>query len=174
MVISFSPALPLGMESLDEVCEFKSSYLFSNSEFLNQVNKFFPEGIKFTKLEKVDPSRVPLTKDIDSILYSVKIDSPEMMKALEHIRNELEISELNVESWLEHTISDRVKMLSKKASFVRIEWNKKREKLLMDVKFLPDHVIKPQEIVERVFEIQNPVFIMAREKGISILCFFFY
>jgi radical SAM family uncharacterized protein/radical SAM-linked protein len=164
MVISFAPALPLGMESLDEVCEFKSSYLFSNSEFLTQVNKFLPGGVKFTNLEKVDSSRVPLTKDIDSILYSVKIDSPEIKKALEHIRNEHKISEMNAGSWLEHTISDRVKVLSKKASFVRVKWDKKRKSLLMDVKFLPDHVVKPQEIIEQAFKIQNPVFYMAREK----------
>jgi radical SAM-linked protein len=163
MVISFAPALPLGMESLDEVCEFRSGFLISNKEFLSRVNTALPEGIVFSKLEEAAPFGTQLTKDIESIIYSVKLDSPEMIEALESIRKELRAAAKNDESWLERFISEKFGLMPD-TSMVNCKLDNKKKKWFIAIQFKPDHIIRPQDIVEHVFGIKNPVFIMAREK----------
>ncbi len=72
MHISFSPALPAGVAGLEEICEFKSSYLIEEGEFLKALSGNLPEGISFFRLEKSE--KPYLSKKIVGLLYSLDLE----------------------------------------------------------------------------------------------------
>ncbi len=72
MHISFSPALPTGVAGLEEICEFKSSYLIEEGEFLKALSGNLPEGISFFRLERSE--KPYLSKKIVGLLYSLDLE----------------------------------------------------------------------------------------------------
>lgn len=72
MHISFSHALPTGVAGLEEICEFKSSYLIEESEFLKALSGNLPEGISFFRLQ--DSGKPYFSKKIDGFLYSIDLE----------------------------------------------------------------------------------------------------
>jgi radical SAM family uncharacterized protein len=86
MMISYPPALPLGMEGKAERFEFRSDYLFSEEEFLSGINAFLPSGIHFIHLKKLDSLAPPLNKRIKTLVYSVDLKSNEIKDAISKIR----------------------------------------------------------------------------------------
>lgn len=154
MIISYLPALPLGMEGKFEVCEFKSSFLFSEKDFLSHVNKFLPKGIRFFKLIKLGSQQPSLTKDIKSLVYSVKWKSHEMKKALEAADNRRSINDLIFEF--------KRKFMAE--TLLKLKFYKKQEKLFLYFRFSPQKIARPQEMIKKIFGLENSVYLMTREK----------
>ncbi|MGQ9617457.1 MAG: TIGR03960 family B12-binding radical SAM protein [Candidatus Aminicenantia bacterium] len=75
MRISFLPPLPIGFSGLQEICEFKSDYLFEEKDFLRAISGKLPEGISFFRLERKE--KASLSKDIIGFLYSIDIEAIE-------------------------------------------------------------------------------------------------
>ncbi len=69
--LSYGPALPLGMESLGEVLEFKSAYLIEEKDFLEAVNKALPPGISFSGLERLPAGTPSLHASMIGLAYSL-------------------------------------------------------------------------------------------------------
>lgn len=72
MYISFSPALPTGVAGLEEICEFKSSYMIEEGEFLKALSANLPEGITFFRLENSEKPH--FSKRIEGFLYSIDLE----------------------------------------------------------------------------------------------------
>ena len=163
MLISYLPALPLGMEARSEVIEFKSNCLYTRKEFIHQVNKFFPTGIKFFGLKRLGPSEPTLNESIEKMVYSFELKNRELIEAVEEHNKEKNISSLNtyemvrrlVEQFLENNGDESI------AGFYLDE---KEGKLYLSMNYSQQKGVRPQKIVEDIFGIKNPVFLMAREK----------
>ncbi len=162
MQMVYPPALPLGMEGKGEWIEFKSSFAYLEDEFVSQVNKFLPRGIRFTRLVKVDESQDNLSKQIKTLVYSLDLHSRDVRKAVEDLlplknsENDYyaaveKLKDEFMKEWLPH-------------SAVKATIDRKEAKLLLYIK--PDFPknLKPQQIIEKIFGMRHPVFFMAREE----------
>jgi len=152
MLVSYLPALPLGMEGKEECLEFKSQYLFENQELIRRLNKYAPRGIRFFKLRKLEDAELPLNKNIKTMVYSLDLGKREIRQALEAKE------EKTIEMLVDEFLSDKSEYIEK------IPLDKKKGKLFFYLKYSPQKSIRPQDIVKKIFEIENSVFFMARER----------
>jgi radical SAM family uncharacterized protein len=71
MDFSYGPALPLGMEALREVLEFRSSRRLESRDFLARINRSVPPGLRFSDLEPVEAGSPSLHKSTEGLVYSL-------------------------------------------------------------------------------------------------------
>jgi radical SAM family uncharacterized protein len=71
MDFSYGPALPLGMEALREVLEFRSGRRLEGRDFLARVNRGVPPGLRFLALEAVPAGAPSLHKVTEKLVYSL-------------------------------------------------------------------------------------------------------
>jgi hypothetical protein len=84
---------------------------------------------------------------------------------LEAISDERNISSMDGGKIVDELVSDF--LAQNQDEFVeRIFVDKKREKLFLFFKHSPQRGIRSKEIVEGIFKIENPAFVMARERAV--------
>jgi radical SAM family uncharacterized protein/radical SAM-linked protein len=71
MDFSYGPALPLGIEALREVLEFRSSRRIESRDFLARINRSVPPGLRFSALEPVETGSPSLHKSTERLVYSL-------------------------------------------------------------------------------------------------------
>jgi len=170
MIISYLPALPLGMEGKNEVLEFKTLYLFSEKGFISQINKYLPSGVEFFRLRKAKDFEPSLHANLKTFVYSVDLESQEIKKFLDEFRRERKNPLSNDWEVIETLVYDFLKEF-KEESLERVYLDKASGKLFLYLAYSSQKSIRPQEIVEKIFRVKNPVFIMAREKILFIKLF---
>jgi len=163
MRISYLPALPLGMEGRNEVLEFKSKYYFSEEEFIRQVNKFLPSGIKFTGMRRIELSEPSLNKDIRKMIYSLNLKNQEVIDAVKRLEIKRNIPSSDSYEIIQRLFEEFIAK-NKDETIVDIFLDRKEGKLYIIMKFSLQKGVRPQEIVEGILEIENSVFYMAREE----------
>ncbi|UCC41155.1 MAG: TIGR03960 family B12-binding radical SAM protein [Candidatus Aminicenantes bacterium] len=163
MKVSYLPALPLGMEGKAEVIEFRSQYLFSEREFVSHVNNYLPEGVKFLALKRLMSLKPSLTEDLRTLVYSVDLRSREIKEALKTICRKEGVSLDDDFEKIEGLVNDYLTK-NQNESVERISVDREDEKLFLHLKHSPQRALRPQEIVEAILKVKNPVFVMAREK----------
>lgn len=162
MLISYAPALPLGMEGRTESFEFKSRYLFPEKEFVKRVNECLPSGVQILSMERKETPKLSLNEEIDRLVYSVDLKNRELRTAVEDIFGQKmsapeldkKIKERTQECLAE---SDREFVLDATV-------DRKKEKLVLTIKHSPQKSIRLKDIVTAVFGIRNPASVMAREE----------
>jgi hypothetical protein len=70
MDLSYGPALPLGLEALGEVLEFRSGRRIESREFLARINRNVPPGLRFSALEELPAGSPSLHKVMEKLVYS--------------------------------------------------------------------------------------------------------
>ncbi|MEN6560621.1 MAG: TIGR03960 family B12-binding radical SAM protein [Acidobacteriota bacterium] len=71
MDFSYGPALPLGMEALKEVLEFRTERRLDPADFLARINRSVPPGLRFSGLEEVAAGAPSLHKATERLVYSL-------------------------------------------------------------------------------------------------------
>ncbi len=71
MDFAYGPALPLGMEALREVLEFRSPRRIEAAAFLARINRSTPPGIRFSRLELIPTGSPSLANATEGLVYSV-------------------------------------------------------------------------------------------------------
>jgi radical SAM family uncharacterized protein/radical SAM-linked protein len=163
MLLSYIPALPLGMGGRSEVLEFKSEYLYTPKEFLRQVNNYLPSGIKFFALKKLGNSEPSLNESIEKMVYSLDLKNREIIEAIENHRKQKNLSSLNNYDLVRQLIGQYLEK-NKDESIASFSLDEREEKLYLSLNFSQQRGVKPQKIVEDIFGIDNPVFLLTREK----------
>lgn len=69
--LSFGPALPLGVQSLAEVCEFALTEELAVPRVLEALRAASEEGLRFTELARVPPGDPKLSRWIGGLRYAV-------------------------------------------------------------------------------------------------------
>lgn len=161
MLISYLPALPLGMEGRREVLEFKSPSVFQEREFLGRINTSLPEGIRFIGLKKLEDHCHRLHQDLEAMIYSFDLKAPEIRGLFEIAEN---TDETSSEIWekLEKRVSEFF-LMHEELSFLKADVDRKSGKLLLRIPYPTRKGIRPQKIVEQMLGIKNSVFLMCRE-----------
>ncbi len=163
MIISYLPALPLGMEGKNEVLEFRALYLFSEKGFISHINKYLPSGVEFFRLRRAKEFEPSLHENLKTFVYSVDLESQEIKRFLEEFRRERGDSLSNDWKIIETLVCDFINGFEEE-SLERIYLDRAANKLFLYLAYSSQKSIRPQEIVEKIFRVKNPVFIMAREK----------
>ncbi len=162
MLISYPPALPLGMEGKEEWIEFKSSFAFAEDEFVSRINEFMIDGIEFFGLNRLDETEPRMNKRIKAFVYSLDLQQDKVVTAVKS----LSASGNEGESY--HDVVKRlVEDYRKKDggnSLEKIHVDEKEEKLYIFIRNVPQRGKKPQDIASALLNLENPVFFMVREK----------
>jgi radical SAM family uncharacterized protein/radical SAM-linked protein len=162
MLISYPPALPLGMEGSAEWIEFKSPYVFSEEEFVSRINPFLIEGVEFFGLKHLEETDAPMNRQIKAFVYSLDLQNKKVIAAVKS-RSMSEGADENYFDHVEKIVNDYFKK-SRGDSLEKISVDETEGKLNLTIKNVPQKGKKPQEIVASVFGLENPFFLMAREQ----------
>ncbi len=162
MLISYPPALPLGMAGTAEWMEFKSLHVFTQKEFLSRINPFLIEGVEFFGLKHLEESDISMNKQISAFVYSLDLRDKNVMAA---VKNHSLVEETE-ESYFDHVekIVNDYAQKNTEDSFEMIFVSKSEGKLYLTVNNVPRKGKKPQEIVTSIFGLENPIFSMTREQ----------
>jgi radical SAM-linked protein len=161
MLMSLVPALPLGMEGNEESFEFKSFYDLDEKEFVSRMNENVPPGIRFLGLAKLEHSAPSITERIESMVYSLNLNSARTRKALETARQEKNIPGDDGEA-AGRLIQDYLRSPSEFIKEMSID--KKAGKVILHNRFTFQKSVRAQDIVEQIFNIEDAVYDMSREK----------
>lgn len=149
MLLTFGPALPLGMAARAEVMEFKALQNIPEEEFLGTINTLIPEGLQFRSLRRCGPNCRPLFQDIKALVYSLDLLDPDVAG----------VGGLN-----EKLTEDSLNQLSQQyQGKVKLQLSSSRTKLWFFIDFEPQKPIRIQEVVERLLGLQNSVYALTRE-----------
>lgn len=163
MVISYLPALPLGMEGKKEAFEFKSNYILPEKEITPLINNYLPSGIEFLRLKRMSDSEPPLQRDIQSFVYSVDLEREDIKESLDKFRKESGDSSFSNTDVIRILIENFTKK-DRKQPLGRIELDRKAKKLFFQLEYSSQKGMRPQEVVEKIFGVKNSPFLMAREE----------
>jgi radical SAM-linked protein len=165
MIMSFLPALPLGMGGKKEIVEFRSHYDISGKDFLLNMNIVLPMDIQFLDLTAVDTNRISLSDEIKSMVYSLTLDSPQIDRILKYWVGKNELSKTG---WRQNLIKKMMECAEafKPGVVEKIEFLENQKKFQLFIKFDKGHSARIQDIVKEIFHIENPVFNLTREKVI--------
>ncbi|MCY4498153.1 MAG: TIGR03936 family radical SAM-associated protein, partial [Rhodospirillaceae bacterium] len=89
--LSFGPALPLGVQSLDEYCEFALTAELAEGQVLEALRGAAEEGLRFTGLDRTRPGEPRLSRWIAAVRYAVllaaDLEPAELESRLEAFRS---------------------------------------------------------------------------------------
>ncbi len=148
MDFTYGPALPLGMEALKEVLEFRSDRRIEAREFLARVNRSVPPGIKFSALARVEAGAPSLHNAMDKLVYSLDRKSEALGRAWSPRELRLALA--------------RFKDGHDGAAGVDFYFTGRRLGLLLPPD--PARGVRAQDIVREVLHIEDPVFLIRRDK----------
>ena len=162
MLMSFVPALALGMGGREEAFEFKSQYFFQEKEFLSRMNHYLPSGIKFLALSKIKDSDLSLNESLEKIVYCVDLKNKEIEQAILSIKQQRNLPSAAKNKIVQTLINE---FLSRKdESIETLFLGKKGGKLFIHLKHSPQKPVRAQDIAEAIFGIKNLVYSLTREK----------
>jgi radical SAM family uncharacterized protein len=163
MDLTYGPALPLGMEGLQEVVEFKSSRRFEGREFLARMNRSLPPGIRFLRLERLESRAPALSGAMDGLVYSVDWRSEDFRLAwrAEHGGGEGTFPSGPGLPALKARLEEYVR---KNAGAERIHFAFKGRRLYLRFPPAPGKSLRPQDVVARAFGVTDAAFLLRRDE----------
>jgi len=87
-LISYGPALGVGMIGEQEYLDFVSPEHFTEEEFLEKINRVMPTGMKFTALLELTGTSPSLAKLVNRAEYRISTAAPEIEHGLARKRAE--------------------------------------------------------------------------------------
>jgi len=148
MDFTYGPALPLGIEALREVLEFRSPRRIEAAHFLARVNRSVPPGIRFSRLEPVPPGSPSLANATAGMVYSIDRRNGELgpVKSPAELRVALEAFKAGREG------GDKV------------GYEIRGRRLVLHLPPVPPRGIRAQDVVREVFGVEDPVFLIRRDE----------
>jgi len=159
-LISYGPALPLGMEGKREVLEFKSPALFDEAVFAARVNKCLPSGIRFLRLEKLDDSAPALSRVLDRFVYSVKLRDLSLRAAAGKNAGSASPPGESRRGRIQELVDG---FSAERAAGVELTVDRKKGTLRLSIKNTMGKNPRPQDIITELFGIEGAVHILSRE-----------
>jgi len=160
MSISYGPALPLGMDGLAEVLEFKSFQRLEEAEFLAAVNRVLPAGLSFSGLQALEPDAPSLAASIAGFVYRLDLQDMDVKEALERRRGGSagqEPDDLNV-------VKDALTAYkSVQPPRVQVTLDERSKTLRLETAPDGGHAPRPQDIVRDILGLENSVWALRRE-----------
>jgi radical SAM family uncharacterized protein/radical SAM-linked protein len=71
--VSFGPALPVGVGSVDEYVDFETRFEIDRAEFSSRMRDCSPAGLRFVALRRLEPGEGSLQEEINIARYSIEM-----------------------------------------------------------------------------------------------------
>jgi radical SAM family uncharacterized protein len=161
MDFSYGPALPLGMEGLREVLEFKSSFRFEEGLFLARLNRSLPAGIRARVLASLGPGGPSLHNSIDRVVYSLDWTAEDFREAWRKSRPEGEGGAPGLDRKSLQELLAEYQRTKPGAEDVQITLRGRRMRLVLPP--VPGPGFRPQDIIAEAIGISESVFLLRRD-----------
>ncbi len=162
MLISYGPALALGIEGREEPLEFRSAFLFDEKEFVGRMNRSLPEGIRVLKISKLDAAAPPLNRNLSGIVYSLNLKDPIVETVLREADKGCGKGERSTGAKMIKAFIAAYEPKKPEGVILTLDW--KRRKLIITMPVLPGKCPRPQDIVQEMLGINNSVYALTRER----------
>jgi len=163
MLITYLPALPLGMGGNSEVLEFKTHFIFPEREFIDRLNAVSPSGLEFCRLLKIEPEEPVLAEALDSMVYSLDLKSLVVKQALRAFRAAEGRPGLSDLQSMRLMIAARIPSVLD-GETMDLEIDENQEKLFVSIKYSPHKTNRPQDVIKDITGMRHPSFDMVREE----------
>jgi radical SAM family uncharacterized protein/radical SAM-linked protein len=161
MDFSYGPALPLGMEGLKEVLEFKSCYRLDGRRLVSRLNRSFPPGVRAVRMDQVGPGEPSLSNAIERLVYSLDWRSPEFSEAWRASPRPGESAPEAPDAAALRKCLSRYRALRPGAAGIPVRVRGNKVRLVLTA--LPRKGSRAQDIVAEAFGIPEAVFFLRRE-----------
>ncbi|MCX8160852.1 MAG: TIGR03960 family B12-binding radical SAM protein [Candidatus Saccharicenans sp.] len=149
MLMTYGPALPLGLAARAEVMEFKALENIDEASFLPRINASLPEGLKFVALIRCRADCLPLFQDIKSLVYTLDLTDPELL-SLSGLENQLSEESLK-------------KLTVVYPDLIQIRPDPSGKKLWFFLEFNSQKPTRIQDVVETLLGLKDSVYLLTRE-----------
>jgi radical SAM-linked protein len=87
-LIQYGPALGVGTVGYNELIDLDSPDELEEREFLDRINAVLPPGLRFKSLVRLLAGARSLIKEVNRAEYSIALDVPEVVTAIQRMRNQ--------------------------------------------------------------------------------------
>ena len=155
MLMSYGPALALGMEGLAEPLEFRASFLFEEAAFVKRMNRCLPGGIRVVRVERLGPGAPPLSRVLGGAVYALDLRDPEIRAAL--AKDGKRATARSLEALVAGYEPGKPTGV-----VVATDWPKRR--LLITIPLVEGKNPRPQDIAGEMFGVKAAVYALTRER----------
>jgi len=161
MLVSYLPALPLGMEGREECLDFKSNREFSEVEFLDRVNNSLPLGLRFHRLTRLADKQASLGEALAGMVYSLDLSHPDVEPAVLAARREKDLAALDDEALLQELVHEAFPQPETQGLNISLDVGRRR--LVIELKHQAQGGLRAQDVVRAILPLEHAVYVMARE-----------
>ena len=161
MLVTYGPALPLGMEAKGELFEFKSRFRLQGRKLIHRLNRSVRPGIRFLRVRAVAEKEPPLGERIRRMIYSLDFMDGTVRSHLE-ARKVSTGSEAQTDFEFVRRESERfLARHPDSGAFFRVD--EERMRLVLELPHPSRRGLRPQDIVAEVCGLESASFRLTRE-----------
>jgi radical SAM family uncharacterized protein/radical SAM-linked protein len=162
MIVSYAPALALGMKGKAECLEFRSPHEFDEKSFVRRVNRFVREGIRVRRLRRLADAERPLSDRLRAMVFCLDLKNPDVQTALAGRR---EGSAKPAEDEAAFVRRRMAEILSRDPTSGTFFWlDKGKRRLFLQLSLPSPGRLRPQDIIEELSGLETPAHYLTREK----------
>jgi radical SAM family uncharacterized protein/radical SAM-linked protein len=162
MLMSYLPALPLGMEGASEVLDLKSCYVLPRNEALERLNRASPSGLKFHRIERIDSDKPALSESLDSLVYALDLKSASTKEAISQFRRNDKRQILSDSDAVRLMLAEYQSSQPDDESLT-LDVDDEQAKLVISIKYASQKMPRAQDVVREITGLEHPAFDMTRE-----------
>ncbi|HUU37177.1 MAG TPA: TIGR03960 family B12-binding radical SAM protein [Candidatus Desulfaltia sp.] len=161
MLVSYGPALPLGMEAKEERLEFKSRFRFQERALLRRLNRSVRPGIRFLRVCAVAETEASLGERIKGMVYSLDLRDRDVRSELENRKRSVGAEARSDLEFIEREMTEFLAGHPDSQAAFRLDGEGMR--LVLELPHLSRRGLRPQDVVAEVFGLRNAAFRLTRE-----------
>jgi len=162
MLVSYAPALPLGMEAKEECFEFRSFYRFEEKALLRRLNRSTRPGIRILRVRRVGDSEASLNERIQSLVYSLDLRDQEVCAALTARRASIETPQASDIDFIRDEMAHFIEGNPGWRAAFKVD--ETGMKLTLELPALSSRGLRAQDMVASVFGLKNASSRLTRER----------
>ncbi len=161
MLVSYGPALPLGMAAKEERFEFKSHFRFSEKVLLRRLNKSVRPGIRFLRLRLVAEGEASLGERIKRMNYSLDLRDRDVLFGLENRKRNAGAEAQSDFDFIRREWAELLARHPESQAVLRLDEAGMR--VVIELPHLSRRGLRPQDAVAEIFGLRNASFRLTRE-----------
>ncbi len=160
-LVHYGPALGVGTRGDNEFVDFDSVDDLDEVEFIDRINNALPRGLRFKYVTRLREGTPSLSKEVNRAEYTVTLDAPEVISAVERIRAErTDMSEESHQCLIDEFLSrescviERVRKDKRQRVDVRrytVHLGLDENRLRIVTEISPTGGVKPVEVVAAIY-----------------------
>ncbi len=144
--VSFGPAIPVGVESADEMVDVELAMYWEPWKLSHKLNTSSPEGIRFVDARQISLSQRSITGSTEAFDYRIRLDDP---KDADRIKNA--VTRFNEALSVMVRRPRRDKMVDIRPLIVGLDVEPESLDLVFKASYGPDGTVRPDDLLEGLF-----------------------